>query len=90
MSIPKLKSMYNFKFLGKNKQNIYKFFDEDGVFVLYIFKSGWKSKYHCVIEDPQYEETYLKLYRAEDIEKIYGIKTFSRINKLKKLYDSNL
>lgn len=86
----KVKGIYNFKLINKNKQYIYKYYDEESVRVLYIFKSGWKDRYHCVVEDPQYQENYLNTFTSGEIEKNYNINTFSRINKLKKIYDSNL
>lgn len=86
----KLTYTNNFKLIDKNKKNMYTYYDEETVKVLYIFESGWKNLYHCVVEDPQYEQSYLNTYSSEEIEKRYNIKTFSRIFKLKKIHDSNL
>ena len=85
----KIKSKYNFLKTQSNI-NLYKYYDKENVVALYIFKSGWKDFYHCILEWGEYENTDILQLRANDIFNFYGIKTFSRKEKLKKINESLL
>jgi len=70
--------------------NFYKYYDNEAVLSLTIFNSGWKGLYQCVEEWGEYGNSEYHLYTSEEIFKIYGIKTFSRKEKLKKINASIL
>ncbi len=79
---------YNFK---KYKSiNFYKYYDTEAVMALTIFESGWSGKYQCIEEWGEYGSTEQHLYTSEEISKIYGIKSFSRKEKLIKINESTL
>lgn len=86
MKITKVK--YNFV---QNKfGDLCRYYDKDNVVSLSIFKSGWDNIYNCVLEWGEYEQSEMKTYTANEIEKFYGIKTFSRKEKLIKINESPL
>lgn len=76
---------YNFKKYNSCNNNFNIYSDSENVVALTIFSSGWKGKYHCVEEWGEYGETGHHLYTSEEIFKIYGIKSFSRKEKLTKI-----
>ena len=79
---------YNFK---KYKSgNFYKYHDTENVVSLTIFPSGWKNEYQCIQEWGEYEQSEYHLYTSEQIFRIYGIKSFSRKEKLLKINESTL
>ena len=79
---------YNFK---KYKSiNLYRYYDTENVVSLTIFPSGWKGEYQCILEWGEYEQSDYHLYTSEQIFKIYGIKSFSRKEKLNKINESIL
>lgn len=64
--------------------------DIENALSLYIFKSGWKDKYECVLEWGEYERCEVNCYTGAQIESIYHITDFSRKEKLNKINDSIL
>lgn len=83
-----IKETYNFKKI--NNSFLYSYYDEKNVVALRIIKSGWENKFDCILEWGEYEQVEVHLYTAEQINKIYGIKTFLRKEKLDKLNESTL
>jgi hypothetical protein len=83
-----IKVKYNFVQIKKGELN--KYYDKGNVVALYIFKSGWFNLYNCVLEWGEYEQSEIKNYTPFQIERIYGIKTFSRKEKLLKINESTL
>ena len=79
---------YNFK--KYKSDNFYKYHDTENVVSLTIFKSGWSDMYQCIQEWGEYGSTDQHLYTSEEISKIYGIKSFSRKEKLIKINESSL
>ena len=77
---------YNFK--KYESKNSYKYYDTEGVVSLTIFESGWSGMYQCIEEWGEYGSTEQHLYNSEQIFKIYGIKSFSRKEKLIKINES--
>lgn len=66
------------------------YIDKENAISLYIFKSGWKDTYECVIEWGEYERSDVERYTGSQIESTYGIKDFSRKEKLNRINDSIL
>ena len=79
-----------FNFIKCKSVILHRYYDATNVVSVSIFKSGWKNKYQCVEEWGEYETTEHHLYTAEEISKYYGIKTFSRKEKLDKINESSL
>ena len=79
-----------YNFVQYKSINFYKYYDIENVVSLTIFESGWRGEYHCIEEWGEYEKTEHNLYTADKIFKIYGIKSFSRKEKLKKINASTL
>ena len=86
MKITKVK--YNFIQYKSGELNRY--YDKGNVVSLSIFKSGWENLYNCVLEWGEYEMSEVKTYTANEIEKFYGITTYSRKEKLNKINESSL
>jgi len=84
----KISAKYNFVLIKSNK--IYSYYDEEGVVSLKIIKSGWTDKYDCILEWGEYGNAEIYIYTSEEINKYYGICTFSRKEKLKKINESIL
>jgi hypothetical protein len=82
-----MKVKYNF--IQTKRGELNKYYDKDNVVVLYIFKSGWFNLYNCV-EWGEYGQSEIKHCTPFQIEKLYGIKTFSRKEKLLKINESTL
>ena len=88
-----LHSKYNFIQTKRgllNNDALFSYYDKENVVALYIFKSGWFNLYNCVLEWGEYERSDLNTLTPYQIEKFYGIKTFSRKEKLKKINESIL
>jgi hypothetical protein len=64
---------------------IKQYYDEYNAVVLTIFKSGWRGRYHCILEWGEFEDTDHKLYSSIEIYEHYGINTFLRKEKLDKI-----
>lgn len=79
-----------FNFIKCKSVILHRYYDATNVVSVSIFKSGWKNKYQCVEEWGEYETTEHHLYTAEEISKYYGIKTFSRKEKLDRINESSL
>lgn len=80
---------YNFKKIN-SIQELYRYYDNECVVALYIFKSGWKNKYNCVLEWGEYGTSESNVYNAEEIKYFYGINLFLRKEKLIKINESTL
>lgn len=81
-----MKTYYcKYNFVQTKKGELSKYYDKDNVVALYIFKSGWFNLYNCVFEWGEMEQSEIKHCTPLQIEKKYGIKTFSRKEKLNKL-----
>jgi hypothetical protein len=78
-----LKARYNFSKIQNGE--VYRYVDMTNAFSLLIVKSGWNNKYDCILESGEYESVDVNLYTAQDIQKIYGITTFLRKEKLIKI-----
>ena len=74
-----------YNFIQTKRGELNKYYDKDNAVVLYIFKSGWYNLYNCVLEWCEYERSEIKTITPFQIEKWYGIKTFSRKEKLLKI-----
>ena len=74
-----------YKFSQRVKGSLYTYYDDENNMALHIFESGWKGYYQCIIESGEYETTDIFQYKAQQIETVYGIKTFTRKEKLNKL-----
>ena len=64
---------------------IRQYYDEQNAVVLTIFKSGWRGRYHCILEWGEYEDTNHKLCSPNEIYEHYGINTLLRKEKLDKI-----
>jgi hypothetical protein len=83
-----MKIQYNF--IKVKQGELCKYYDKDNVVVLYIFKSGWNNLYNCVFEWGEYGRSEIKICTPFQIEEYYGIRTFSRKDKLLKINESTL
>jgi len=81
-----MKAKYHFT--EYKNRNLISYYDKENVVVLFIFKSGWHEVYQCILEWGEYEASEHYLLTAQQIEKYYGIKTFSRKEKLIKINES--
>lgn len=80
---------YNFS-KCKSSNDLHSYYDKENVVSLRIIKSGWKGKYDCILEWGEYEQADVNVFNGEQIRKYYGIYTFSRIEKLKKINENTL
>lgn len=78
-----MNAKFNFK-KEYQESKLYRYFDKENVIALYIFKSGWSNPqiYNCILEWGEYGDVDHHLYDAIKIDKVYGIKTFLRKEKL--------
>jgi len=74
----------------KSSGEVKKYYDKENVFALYIFKSGWEHLHHCILESGDFETVDYYTYTSEQIHKTFGIKSFSRKEKLNKINASTL
>lgn len=62
-----MKSKFTFKKEGTIGTYI-SFYDSDSVCSLKIIQSGWRNKYHCILEWGEYEDVDYELYDKEQIQ----------------------
>jgi len=87
----KINAKYNLvKINEQDNSSLHYYIDTENAMALYIFKSGWKKYYECIEEWGEYEKSELKLLDATEINRIYGIKTFLRKEKLNDINESLL
>jgi hypothetical protein len=61
-------------FVKINSESEYhKYYDEQGIVLLHILKSGWEDKYHCILEFGEYDEFEHYLYTSQEIYEHYEI-----------------
>ena len=85
----KTHAKYHFVQTTKSEE-LNRYYDKDNVVALSIFKSGWFNLYNCVFEWGEYERSEIKHCTPFQIEQWYGIKTYSRKEKLLKINESTL